>query len=63
MYCVQCQSHLSECTCPDLEERLGSLVNHPNIYIAPKALEQYKEAAERNKWPDTLDDKETTDES
>lgn len=26
MWCVKCQKHLSQCTCPDLEERLNSAV-------------------------------------
>ena len=34
MFCVYCQKELFECTCPDLEERLRSLSEHPNWHIA-----------------------------
>ena len=27
MWCMKCNKHLSECTCPDLEERLNSVVS------------------------------------
>jgi len=54
MWCVQCQNHLSECTCPDLKERLDKISNHPNIFIAPEALEQYRQQANRNDWPETI---------
>lgn len=33
MFCVVCQSNLIDCTCPDIEERLADLANHPNMSI------------------------------
>jgi len=27
MWCMKCNKHLSQCTCPDLEERLDSAVS------------------------------------
>lgn len=31
MYCMKCNKHLSQCTCPDLDERLASLNNASNF--------------------------------
>ena len=31
MYCTKCQNDLSECVCPDLNERMASLNNSPNF--------------------------------
>ena len=28
MWCVQCSKHLSQCNCPDLQDRLKSLGEH-----------------------------------
>ena len=34
MFCGKCQNDLSECTCPDIDERMASLKNSP--YLAFK---------------------------
>jgi len=58
MWCVSCNSHLSECTCEDLQERLDDLKKCPHLYIAPDVLKQYEEQAERNNdWPDLISEK------
>jgi len=31
MFCAKCHNDLSECTCPDLEERLAKLKNSPHF--------------------------------
>ncbi len=33
MWCCQCQNHLSECTCEDIEERLARLRDSPNLVM------------------------------
>jgi hypothetical protein len=33
MWCMKCNKHLSQCECPDLEERLNSLRDCPNIHV------------------------------
>lgn len=33
MYCMKCNHDLSECTCPDIKERLAAISNHPNIAV------------------------------
>jgi hypothetical protein len=58
MWCVKCNHDLYECTCPDLKERLETINSHPNILIMPEALDEYRKQAERNKWPDTVEDSE-----
>lgn len=37
MWCAKCNKDLSNCTCPDLEERLNKLGNCPN-FIYRKCL-------------------------
>lgn len=31
MFCTKCQNHVAECECGDIEERLASLAEHPNM--------------------------------
>lgn len=31
MFCAKCQKDLSECTCPDIEERLARIAQAPGI--------------------------------
>ncbi len=31
MWCVKCNHDLSECTCPDIDERLASLAKSPHF--------------------------------
>lgn len=31
MFCTRCQNHVVDCTCGDIEERLGRLADHPNF--------------------------------
>ena len=33
MFCAKCQNEISDCTCPDIKERLESLARHPNLAI------------------------------
>lgn len=43
MFCCQCQRDLSECICPDLEERMNRLRGNPYIHtpsIVDKTLAQ-----------------------
>lgn len=48
MYCCRCNNHLSECTCPDLKERLKALADCPMLDISPGAMAAYEEQAEKN---------------
>lgn len=34
MFCVKCQQDVYYCTCPDINERLAALADHPNWAIA-----------------------------
>lgn len=56
MWCIQCNKHLSECICPDLNKRLDDLVTSDNIFIAKDALKTYREQANRNEWPEEIDE-------
>jgi len=31
VFCVKCKNDLSQCTCPDIDERLASLNNSPHF--------------------------------
>jgi hypothetical protein len=33
MWCAKCRNDLSDCTCPDIEERLRRAQSSPNLYI------------------------------
>lgn len=33
MYCTLCQNWVRDCICPDIDERLASIGQHPNIAI------------------------------
>jgi hypothetical protein len=39
MWCIKCEKQLSECTCPDLKERLEGLRNMPFIH-APSMVDK-----------------------
>ena len=39
MWCVKCNHDLSECVCPDLEERLARLREVPEIH-APSVIDK-----------------------
>lgn len=45
MWCTKCNRHLSECICPDLEERLEKLRKCPYLHV-PSMVE--KPLLERN---------------
>lgn len=31
MYCIKCSNDVADCTCGDIQERLASLAQHPNL--------------------------------
>jgi hypothetical protein len=42
MFCIVCNSHLSTCTCEDIDERLASLRNAPHfMYKMCRRCEKY----------------------
>lgn len=45
MFCERCQSEVVECLCPDIEERLRQLAEHPAA--APAALQNLTARLER----------------
>lgn len=56
MWCCKCKNDLSQCTCPDLEERLGRLAQCQTLFIAPEAKEKYEAQAKRNKEEQSLEE-------
>lgn len=33
MFCIRCQNEVYDCICPDIQERLRAISNHPNFAI------------------------------
>lgn len=33
MFCMKCDKHLSNCTCPDLNERLSKIAQSPHVAV------------------------------
>lgn len=52
MHCCTCDKPLSQCTCPDLQERLEHLVKC-DIFFTPKQWEALKKQAALNKEQQT----------
>ena len=48
MICINCNHELTECTCPDLGERIAEIQKCPHCYIHPAVLAKLKAQAERN---------------
>jgi hypothetical protein len=48
MFCTKCNKHLSECTCPDLKERLEKLKKVPQLLVPLPIMGEYEKQAERN---------------
>lgn len=45
---MKCNHDLAECECADLKERLESIVESPDIFIAPEYQERIAKRAEQN---------------
>jgi predicted amidophosphoribosyltransferase len=49
MFCCKCDNDLAKCTCPDLLERLESILKIPQLYVEPEYEERIRKQAEANK--------------
>lgn len=52
MYCMKCDKHLSECECPDIEERMASLAGNPIVGIAIAQNVMERDAKKNNVKPE-----------
>jgi hypothetical protein len=48
MWCCQCDKELSQCTCPDLKERLERISKSPYINIGKDYAKALEKQAEKN---------------
>lgn len=48
MWCCKCQNELSECTCPDLKERLENISKSPHLFIGKEYRKRLDKQAEKN---------------
>lgn len=55
MYCMKCERDLSQCTCPDLKERLEGLLNSPHLHFSQEARDAYTQQAEKNEQKTTTE--------
>lgn len=56
MYCMKCDRHLSQCTCPDLAERLKAIRESGAVLISPENQKAYDDQAKRNKTEQTREE-------
>jgi hypothetical protein len=56
MHCCKCNNEITECTCPDLKERLESLKSCEHLHIGADYLARIEKQAENNSNKKTVEE-------